>query len=65
MWIYFESNIKLLHAHFLGEFRGIGRNFGSFMRTTTIEYSQWMYSHGDELIEIHVSIGNDETNSNG
>jgi hypothetical protein len=54
-----------LHAHFLAEFRGTGRNFGSYMRTTTMEDAQGSYSHGEEFRGLHVSMGNVETKSNG
>jgi hypothetical protein len=31
------------------------------MRTTTMEYAQGLYNHGEEFIGLHVSMGNDET----
>jgi hypothetical protein len=54
-----------LHVHFLAEFRGIGMNFGSYMRTTSMEDSQGSYNHEEEFIGLHVSMGNVETKSNG
>jgi hypothetical protein len=35
------------------------------MRTTTMEYAQEFYSHGEEFRGIHVSMGNVETKYNG
>jgi hypothetical protein len=45
VYVYIFSNKNFLHAHFLAEFRGTGRNFGSYMRTTTMEDSQGSYNH--------------------
>jgi hypothetical protein len=54
-----------LHAHFLAEFRGTGKKFGSCMRTTLMEDSQGSYSHEEEFRELDVSMGNAKTDSNG
>jgi hypothetical protein len=35
------------------------------MRTIDMEDSQGYYSHEDEIIGLHVSMGNAETESNG
>jgi hypothetical protein len=64
MYIFFLTK-NYLHAHFLAKFRGKGRNFGSYMRTTTMEDSQGSYNHEEEFIGLHVSMGNVETKSNG
>jgi hypothetical protein len=63
--IYFCLTENCLHAHFLAEFRGTGRNFGSCMRTTTMEDAQGSYNHEEEFRGLHVSMGNVETESNG
>jgi hypothetical protein len=36
----------------------------SYMTTTTMEYAQGSYSHEEEFIGLHVSMGNVETESN-
>jgi hypothetical protein len=51
--------------HILCGIRGLEIKFGSYMRTTTIEYSQGSYSHEEEFIGLHVSMGNVEIESNG
>jgi len=61
VYVYIVSNINLSACIFLAELRGIGRNFGSYMRTTTMENSQGSYNHGEEFRGIHVSMRNVET----
>ena len=45
--------------------RGIERNFSSYMRNGVMEDAQGSYNHEEEIIGLHVSMGNDETESNG
>jgi hypothetical protein len=49
----------------LYKLRGLENQFVFYMRTTTMEYYQGSYSHEEEFIVLHVSMGNDETESNG
>jgi len=64
--IYFCLVKIYLHAHFIADFRGTRRHFGSYMKTRVpMEDSQGSYSHGEEFRGIHVNIGNDETKYNG
>jgi predicted thioesterase len=37
----------------------------SYMRTTSMECSQQSYDHDEEIIGLHVNMGNVETESNG
>jgi len=39
--------------------------FVSYMRTRNMEDSQAYYNHGEEVIGLHVSMGNTNTKSNG
>jgi len=62
----FLSNKFFLHAHFLAEFRVTRNQFGNYcMRTIDMEDSQGSYSHEEEVLGLHVSMGNVETESNG
>jgi hypothetical protein len=54
-----------LHANFLEEFRGTGRNVSFCRRTKTMEDVQGSYNHEEEFRGLHVSIGNFEIDSNG
>jgi hypothetical protein len=47
------------------EFRGLERQFGSYMKTTTMEDAQGSYSHEEKFRGLHVNMGNAETNYNG
>jgi hypothetical protein len=61
----FLSNKKLFAYTFLAQFRVTGRDFGSYLRTISMEYAQGSYSHEEEFRGLHVSMGNVETKSNG
>jgi hypothetical protein len=54
-----------LHAHFLVEFRGTRRKFGSYIRTSVMEDAKYSYSNEEEFIGMHVNMGNVDTESNG
>jgi hypothetical protein len=54
-----------LHEHFLSKFRAIGRNFGSYMRITTMDDAQGSYSNEEEFKGLHDRIGNAKAKSNG
>jgi hypothetical protein len=38
---------------------------GSYMRTRDMDDAQGSYNHEDEIIGLHISLGNVETESNG
>jgi hypothetical protein len=63
--IYFCLTYIYLHAHFLTEFRGTRRKFDSCIRTIAMEDTQGSYSHEEEFIGLHVSMGNVDMESNG
>jgi hypothetical protein len=50
---------------FLAELEVHEGNFGSYTRTRVMEYSQGSYSHEEDIIRLHVNMGNAETQSNG
>jgi hypothetical protein len=51
--------------HIFYRIRGSYNQFGFYMRTTTMEYSQDSYSHEEEFIGLHFNMGNVEAESNG
>jgi hypothetical protein len=61
----FSSNIEIVCMHIFYRIRGSRIKFGFYMRTTKMEDSQGSYSHEEEFIGLHVSMGNVETESNG
>jgi hypothetical protein len=44
--------------------RGTERNFSPYMSNIFMEYAQGYYIHEENIIGLHVSMGNVETNSN-
>jgi hypothetical protein len=46
---------------FLAELEVHKRNFSSYMRTGVMEDAQGSYNHEEEIIGLHVSMGNAET----
>jgi hypothetical protein len=48
--------------HISCKIRGAERNFGSYMRTGVMEDSQGSYSHEEDIIDLHFSMGNFEIN---
>jgi hypothetical protein len=55
LWMYiFFLTENCLHAHFLVEFKGTRRTFGSCMRTKFREDAQGSYSHEEKVRGIHV-----------
>jgi hypothetical protein len=55
----------IITCTFLAELEVQENNFGSYMRTGFMEYSQGYYNHEEEFRGLHVSMGNVETKSNG
>jgi hypothetical protein len=53
------------YMHISCRIRGTERNFSSYMRTGVMEDAQGSYNHEEEIIGLHVSMGNVETESNG
>jgi hypothetical protein len=45
--------------------RGAERNFSYYMRTRVMEDAQGYYSHEEEIIGLHINMGNVEIESNG
>jgi hypothetical protein len=50
----------IITCTFLAELEVYERNFGSYMRTGVMEDAQGYYSHEEEVIGLHVSMGNVE-----
>jgi hypothetical protein len=63
--IYLFSNIKFIAYTFSCIIRGQEKKIDSYMRTIFMEYSQRSCNHEEEVIGLHVNIGNVEANSNG
>jgi hypothetical protein len=55
----------IITCTFLAELEVHENNFGSYMRTGVMEDAQGSYNHEEEVIGLHVSMGNVETESNG
>jgi hypothetical protein len=55
----------IITCTFLAELEVQENKFGSYMRTGVMEYAQGYYIHEEEIIGLHVSMGNAETKSNG
>jgi hypothetical protein len=53
------------YMHISSKIRGRKSNFSSYMKTGIIEYAQGSYNHEEEVIGLHVDMGNAETKSNG
>jgi hypothetical protein len=51
--------------HIFFRIRGSEKQFGSYMRTTTMEDAQESYIHEEEFKGMHVNMGNAEIESNG
>jgi methyl coenzyme M reductase gamma subunit len=51
--------------HIFCKIRGLEKNFGSYMRTKTMEHDQGSYNHKEEFIGLHVIMRNDEIEYNG
>jgi len=65
MNIHFCLTRILLHAHFVMELEVQEGIFGSDMRNRYMEDAQGSYSDEEEIIRLHVSMGNAEIASNG
>jgi hypothetical protein len=55
----------IITCTFLVELQAHENNFGSYTRNGVMEYAQRSYSHEEEVIILHVGMGNAETKSNG
>jgi hypothetical protein len=54
----------IITCTFITELEVHERNFGSYLRTRVMEYSKGSYSHAENIIGLHVNMGNAETESN-
>jgi hypothetical protein len=55
----------IITCTFLAKLEVHERKFGSYMRTEVMEYAQGYYIHEEDIISLHVNMGNVETESNG
>jgi hypothetical protein len=55
----------IITCTFLAELEVQENNFGSYMRTGVMEDAQGSYNHEEEIIGMHVNMGNVETELNG
>jgi hypothetical protein len=55
----------IITCTFLAELEVEENKFGSYIRSGVMEDSHGYYIHEEEIICLHVSMGNVETNSNG
>jgi hypothetical protein len=55
----------IITCTFIIELKVQESNFGSYMRTGVMEDAQGSYNNEEEIIGLHVIMGNAETNSNG
>jgi hypothetical protein len=51
----------IITCTFLAELEVHENNFGSYMRTGVMEDAQGSYNHEEEVIGLHVNMGNVET----
>jgi hypothetical protein len=50
---------------FLAKLEVQERKYGSYIRNGVMEYDQGFYIHEEDIIGLHVIMGNAETKSNG
>jgi hypothetical protein len=57
--------IVIIACTFIADLEVHERKFGSYMRTGVMEYAQGYQNHEEEVIGMHVNMGNAGTKSNG